>query len=177
MKRVKITVCDLKVYASVYRLKKSIAVILHFCAEYSIPEEHFYDKGNDNNFDMDVDEDRALTDDSDYFSDEDDDHKEVIDKIVPRSEIVALNLRTKQCVIYFYYSMGGALALCASCMVALSDLDIRYMYAVRKHFVELRNTMHFRACSKCGDKLCMIFPCNMADLHTIRKTLSQVGGS
>lgn len=107
-----------------------------------------------------------MSSDSDYFSDEDDGHKEVIDKIVSRSEIVALNGRTKECVIYFYYSTGGALALCPSCMIAVSDLDIGPMYAVRKHFVDLRDTMHYRACSKCRESLYMTFPCNMCPICT-----------
>jgi len=32
-------------------------------------------------------------------------------------QINALNGRIKQCAIYFYYSTGGALAMCASCMI------------------------------------------------------------
>jgi len=33
-------------------------------------------------------------------------------KIINNSQINALNGHTKQCAIYFYYSTGGALAVC-----------------------------------------------------------------
>jgi len=79
------------------------------------------------------DEDHPLSDDSDCISDCSDNLTKINKKIIDNSQINALNGHTKQCAIYFYYSTGGALAVCASCMVSLADLHIGQMYAIRKH--------------------------------------------
>jgi len=55
------------------------------------------------------DEDQSLSDDSDCIS------EDLTEKIVTMSQINALNGHTKQYAIYFYYSTGGAFAVCASC--------------------------------------------------------------
>jgi len=52
------------------------------------------------------DEDRALSVDSDCVSDCSEDNTEIVYKIISPSEINALNKRTKQCTIYFYYTDG-----------------------------------------------------------------------
>lgn len=80
---------------------------------------------------MEVDEDHALSADSDCISDCSENSIEYIDKIVSVAEINALNGRTKFCTIYFYYSTGGALAVCPSCMIALQGVDSQNMYAIR----------------------------------------------
>ena len=65
-------------------------------------------------------EDRALSEDSNYISDhsDSDDLTIIADKVVDNSQILALSGRTKVCTIYFYYTMGGASALCTSCMIS-----------------------------------------------------------
>jgi len=73
---------------------------------------------------MEVDEDHALSTDSDCISDCNENSTEYREKIVSVSEINALNARsTKFCTIYCYYSTGGALAVCLSCMIALQGVD------------------------------------------------------
>ena len=122
-----------------------------------------------NNFEAildESDEDHALSDDSNYISDQSEDLTERVEKIVSHSEIIALNERTKCCIIYFYYSTGGALAVCTSCMIAISDTDFGYMHAVRKHVIDLHDAVSGRSCSNCRNPLYQIFPCNMCPICT-----------
>jgi len=81
------------------------------------------------------DEDQTLSDDSDCISDCSENLTEISEKIVANSQINALNGHTKQCAIYFYYSTGGTLAVCASYMISLADVRIGQMYATRKHVI------------------------------------------
>jgi len=78
------------------------------------------------------DEDHPLSDndDSDCISDCSDNFTKINKKIMDDSQINALNGHMKHCTIYFYYSTGGALDVCASCMVSLADLHIGQMYAI-----------------------------------------------
>ncbi|XP_070168836.1 uncharacterized protein [Polyergus mexicanus] len=116
-----------------------------------------YEKIEINNFeailDESSDEDHALSDDSDYNSDQSEDLTEIVQKTVFHSEIIALNGRTKFCAIYFYYSTGSDYAVCASCMIAIADTDYGYMYAVRKHVTELYDVISGRSCSNCRQAL------------------------
>jgi len=96
------------------------------------------------------DEDHTLSNDSDCINDcsEDcSDFTKISKKIIDNSQINALNGHTKQCAIYFYYSTGGALAVCASCIISLADLHIGHvseMYATRKHVTEYHDAIgHF----------------------------------
>jgi len=73
------------------------------------------------------DEDYVLSADSDCINDCND-LTEISQKIVTNSQINALNGGTKQCAIYFYYSTGGALAVCASCMINLVGVQLEQMY-------------------------------------------------
>ena len=124
----------------------------------------------ENNFEIldeeSSDEDRALSDDSDCISDCSEDLMQITEKIVPRAEIIALNVRTKQCAIYFYYSTGGAIGVCASCMISLSDENVGRMYAVRKHVTESYDVINGQYCSDCRQPLFLIFPCNMCPICT-----------
>jgi len=61
-------------------------------------------------------------------SDCSEDLTKISEKIIANSQINALNERTKQCVIYFYYSTDTAFAVCASCMISLADVRIEQMY-------------------------------------------------
>jgi len=69
------------------------------------------------------DEDHPLSDDNDCISDYSNNLTKINKKIIDNSQINALNGHTNQCAIYFYYSTGGALAVCASC-IGLADLHI-----------------------------------------------------
>ena len=124
----------------------------------------------DNNFEaiMDVDssdEDRPLSPDSTYNSDEDDNRKEVINKIVSRLEILALNGRTKCCAIYYYY-IDGSYIVCALCVIAYADTEFEPIYAVRKHITELYNVINGRTCKNCSTTLYQILPCSMCPICT-----------
>ncbi|XP_050447449.1 uncharacterized protein LOC126849549 [Cataglyphis hispanica] len=125
---------------------------------------------NNNNFEAildESDEDHALSDDSDYISNQSEDLTEIVDRVVSHSEIIALNGRTKCCTIYFCYSTGGALALCTSCMISVSDTDFGYMYTIRRHVTELHDAVDGRFCSNCRNPLYQIFPCNMCPICTL----------
>jgi len=114
---------------------------------------------------MDVDEDQALSADSDCISDCSENSTEFREKIVSVAEINALNARsTKFCIIYSYYSTGGALAVCATCMIALQGVDSQMMYAIKKHIIETLDAMDGRFCSNCRDPLYLTFPCNMCPI-------------
>jgi len=112
------------------------------------------------------DEDHPLSDDSDCISDCSDSFTKINKKIVDNSQIIALNRHMKQCAIYFYYSTGGALAVCASCMISLAELHIGQMYAIRKHVTECHDAIDGSFCSSCRNPLFLILPCNMCPICT-----------
>jgi len=109
------------------------------------------------------DEDQALSDDSDCISDCSD-LMEISEKIVANSQINALNGRTKQCAIYFYYSTGDALTVCASCIISLADVYIGQMYAIQKHVIEYHDAIDGSFCSNCRNPLFFILLCNMCPI-------------
>jgi len=92
--------------------------------------------------------------------------QKLIKKIIDNSQINALNGHTKQCATYFYYSTGGALAVCASCMVNLADLHIGQMYAIRKYVTEYHDAIEGSFCSSCRNPMFLILPCNMCPIWT-----------
>jgi len=106
-----------------------------------------------------------LSDDSDCISDCSDSLIKINKKIIDNSQVNLLNGHTKQCAIYFYYSTGGALAACASCMVSMADLHIGQMYAIRKHVIEY-HAIDGSFCSSCRNPLVLILPCNMCPICT-----------
>ncbi|XP_039312988.1 uncharacterized protein LOC120359475 [Solenopsis invicta] len=73
-------------------------------------------------------------------------HPEI--RVVSIAELRTLN-RTKHCMIQFYYSTGGALAVCASCMIELSDIELDSMDAVQMHETNFLEQLDGRICSKC----------------------------
>jgi len=112
------------------------------------------------------DEDHPLSDDSDCISDCSDNCAKINKKIINDSQINALNGHTKHCAIYFYYSTGGALDVCASCMVSLADLHIGQMYAIQEHKTEYHDAIDVSFCSSCRNPLFLILPCNMCPICT-----------
>jgi len=99
------------------------------------------------------DEDHPLSDDSDCISDCSDNLTKINKKIIDNLQINALNGHTKQCAIYFYYSTGGVLAVCTSCMVSLANLHIVQMYAIRKHVTEYHDAIDGSFHSSCRNPL------------------------
>jgi len=112
------------------------------------------------------DEDHVLSADSDYISDCSDDLTEISRKVVRNSQLNALNGGTKHCAIYFYYSTGGALAVCASCMIDLVGVELGEMYPTRRHVIDTHEAIDGRYCSNCRNPLFFIFPCNMCPMCT-----------
>jgi len=112
------------------------------------------------------DEDHVLSADSDYISDCSDDLTEISRKVVRNSQLNALNEGTKHCAIYFYYSTGSALAVCASCMIELVGVDLGEMYPTRRHVIDTHEAIDGRYCSNCRNPLFLIFPCNMCPMCT-----------
>ncbi|KYN42708.1 hypothetical protein ALC56_02867 [Trachymyrmex septentrionalis] len=74
--------------------------------------------------DQDSDE-KVLSDDIGYASDLSEHNTDHAEKFVPSPEIRALNGRTKHCMIQCYYTTGGILNVCATCMIHLADTDCR----------------------------------------------------
>ncbi|EZA51549.1 hypothetical protein X777_09758, partial [Ooceraea biroi] len=70
--------------------------------------------------DEESDEDRAVSDDSDYDSDCEENREDRTNKIVLNSELQTLN-RQKHCAIYFYYYMGGDYAVYTPCMTDMEQ--------------------------------------------------------
>jgi len=112
------------------------------------------------------DEEHVLSADSDCVSDCSDNLTEVSRKIVTNAELNALNGGTKHCAIYFYYSTGGALAVCASCMINLVGVELGEMYPTRRHVIDSHDEIDGRYCSECRNPLFLIFPCNMCPMCT-----------
>lgn len=108
-----------------------------------------------------IDESDHALSDSDYKSDQSGVLLDVIRRTVPTSEILTLNGQTKHCAISFYYSTGGALNLCASCMILLADAGVGSMIAVRKHEIKQHDAIGERFCSNCRNACFIILPCNV----------------
>jgi len=101
----------------------------------SIGDDEFMEIGNNFEAILDKessDEDRTIV--SDCVNDCSEDNTEVVDKIISPSEINALNERTKQCTIYFYYTDSAKYIVCSLCMIRVGS--IRATYAIWKHVVE-----------------------------------------
>ncbi|KYN28506.1 hypothetical protein ALC57_02077 [Trachymyrmex cornetzi] len=86
--------------------------------------------------DQDSNEEEVLSNDTGFASDASEYNTDLKEKFVPSQEIRALNGRTKHCMIQSYYTTGGALTICAACMVLLTDIDtvgIKYTRLFNKH--------------------------------------------
>lgn len=127
----------------------------------------------DNNFEaiMDVDssdeDEEPLSSESDYISDygDSEDRTQIVCKEVSSAELLALNISSKMCLLYFYYSAGGSVALCTLCMIETHDIDLG-MAAVRKHEIEFVSAISGRYCSICDKRLYQIFPRNICPICT-----------
>jgi len=113
------------------------------------------------------DEDHVLSADSDCISDCSDNFTGIYRKVVKDSQLNSLNGRTKHCAIYCYYSTGGALAVCASCMIELAGEPLGGMYLTRRHVTDTHDAIDGRYCSDCRHPLFVIFPCNMCPMCTL----------
>ncbi|KYM93644.1 hypothetical protein ALC62_15756 [Cyphomyrmex costatus] len=89
-------------------------------------------------------------------------------KIIPDAQIRALGVfRVKHCQIQCYYSTGGALALCAECMVNIADAEVGSMLLIRKHDTDFIEVLSAETCSNCRKLMCLVFPCSVCPICTV----------
>jgi hypothetical protein len=108
--------------------------------------------------DEDSDEEVVLPDDSGCNSEN---LENRVEKVLTNAEIHALNFHTKHCMIQFCYSTGGALAVCATCMIELSDMELGSMDAVQTHITDSHGRLRGDYCSKCQEPMYVYIPTNM----------------
>ncbi|KYM98419.1 hypothetical protein ALC62_10872 [Cyphomyrmex costatus] len=123
----------------------------------------------DVNFEAILDEDdedvSALSEDSNYNSDQSEDEDEGIkSKVMCPEEIMTLNEQTKQCAIYFYYTTGGTSILCTSCMMRI--VNIEHMCTIRQHVIKSHVAIDGNYCSDCRSPCFLIFSTNMCPICT-----------
>ena len=75
-----------------------------------------------------------------------------VEKFVLAPEIRMLNARTKHCMIYNYYTTGGALTHVCTCMIHIIDINDVGMYHVRKHETGSFDRLDGR-CTNCRESL------------------------
>lgn len=92
------------------------------------------------------------------------------ERYVSQAELRALTQRTKHCMIQCYYSTGGALALCASCMIELRDTELYGMNLVLKHKIDYEQVLSGRYCSNCRVRMYVIIPCSVCPMCTNQST-------
>ena len=114
--------------------------------------------------DQDSDEE-VLSDDTGCVSDLNELDTDHAEKFVSSPEIRALKGLIKHCMIQCYYTTGGALNVCAACMIRLADTDAVGMYLVRKHDIDI-DALGSRSCTNCGMQMYTIFPCSICPLCT-----------
>ena len=114
--------------------------------------------------DEESEEESVLSDDSACISDQSEDLEEHVEKVVSSAELHALNSRTKHCMILFGYSTGGALSVCATCIIELSDVELGGLNAVRIHETGPIGALNGRYCSNCRQPMCIYIPTNMCPL-------------
>ncbi|KYN09081.1 hypothetical protein ALC57_18811 [Trachymyrmex cornetzi] len=68
-------------------------------------------------------DDEMLSDDTGFASDSSEYDTDLVEKFVLSPKIRALNSRTKHCMIQCYYTTGGAVTVCATCMILVADID------------------------------------------------------
>ena len=112
------------------------------------------------------DEEEMLSDDSGCASDMSEYEIDRVEKFVQLSEIRMLNARTKHCVIYNYYTTGGALTVCTACMIRIGDINDVGMYHIREREIGSFGRLDGKSCTNCRESLNSIFSCNMCPLCT-----------
>ena len=70
----------------------------------------------ENIMDQESSDEEMLSNDSGCASDMSEYEMDHIEKFVSSPEIHTLNARTKHCVIHNYFTMGGSLTICTSCI-------------------------------------------------------------
>ena len=128
---------------------------------------------DDDDIDFEIEEERALSDDSGHNSDlnDEDDPTDVYMKFVPREEILALNDFTKHCKIECYYTNVGALIVCAECMIRPTNVDLGLpLYVIKRHTTDaIDNLIGGRLCDNCRKLIGVILPCNICPECTKRE--------
>jgi hypothetical protein len=114
--------------------------------------------------DEDTDEESVLPDDSGCDSVISEDLENRVEKVVTSAELRALNFRTKHCMIQFCYSTGGALAVCATCMIDFSDIELGSMDAVQIHETDSLERLSGDYCSSCMQPMFTYIPTKMCPM-------------
>lgn len=117
-------------------------------------EVNFEDEGESS------DEVDALSDESAYNSDQSEDLEKIVKKVVTTAEIRALNRSTKFCMIQCYYITSDSLAVCATCMINIADIERETLCNFRKHETNFIDALNGRSCSNCRMPMYTVFPCN-----------------
>ncbi|KYN17836.1 hypothetical protein ALC57_09874, partial [Trachymyrmex cornetzi] len=99
---------------------------------------------------------------------------DVVEKFISVAEIRTLNPRTKVCISHDYFTTGGALALCTECMFNIADIVDVGMYIYRKHETGSFGRLSGRwSCHECGEKMYIVYPCNVCPFCTHEKTIEK----
>lgn len=117
----------------------------------------------ENLLDDSSDEDRVLSEDSDYNSDcSIDIITDIKQRTLNRVEINSLGA-VKMCCIYFYYKSDVNEKFCTDCFMRISDLfsNIR---VVREHESAIFDLILGSFCAECRKPLYQIMPCNMCPI-------------
>ncbi|KYN19388.1 hypothetical protein ALC57_08281 [Trachymyrmex cornetzi] len=117
-----------------------------------------------------------MVDDTECRADVSDNNADHAEKFVQSSKIRALTSRTKHCIISCYYTerCNDAPIYCAMCMIELRNIVDKGMYLVRNHKECSFFALDFRwSCHKCGEKMYIVYPCNVCPFCTHKKTIEK----
>ncbi|EGI59629.1 hypothetical protein G5I_12221 [Acromyrmex echinatior] len=103
--------------------------------------------------DQEIDSDEEILSDNTGYASDLSEHIDYVERFVLSLEICALNGRTKHCIIYCYYTTGGALSICAACMVRLTDIDIAGLYLVEYFATLVEYFAWLQRCDECIERL------------------------
>ena len=112
---------------------ESVAIIGHKKMDICIDDDNLMDIVNEVFEDVIVedssDEEDASSDDSAYNSDDSENLEEdIVERVVPFSELHALNLNTRHCMIQFYYYSIEEPGICASCVIRFRDNEMGVLH-------------------------------------------------
>jgi hypothetical protein len=114
--------------------------------------------------DEESDEESVLSDDSACISDCSENLVDLVERVVPFSELHALNLNTRHCLIQFYYYSIEEPGICASCMIRLLGNEMGVLHAVRHHETGFLGALNGQYCSQCAMPMFTYIPCNMCSI-------------
>jgi len=111
------------------------------------------------------DEEDASSDDSAYNSDGSENLEEdIVERVVPFSELRALNLNTRHCMIQFYYYSIEEPGICASCVIRFRDNEMGVLHAARHHETGALGALNGVYCTQCAMPMFTYIPRNMCSI-------------